>query len=103
MSHADIAKRIAATERLCDQVTELRCELAESVDEGRAMQLAGEICGLLNAAKQSHGEVFVAVASVLRAIIPFGAQERVWLGMLVQLVTELADVEATHDGPVSVQ
>lgn len=103
MSHADIAKRIAATERLCDQITELRCALTDSVDKDRAIQLAVEICGLLNAAKQSHGEVFVAVASVLRAIIPFGAQERVWLGMLVQLVTELADVEATHDGPVSVQ
>lgn len=103
MSHADIAKRIAATERLCGQVTELRCALADSVNEDRAMQLAGEICGLLNAAKQSHGEVFVAVASVLRAVIPFGAQERVWLGMLVQLVTELADEVATHDGPVSLQ
>ena len=103
MSHADIAKRIAATERLCDQVTELRCALADSVNEDRAMQLAGEICGLLNAAKQSHGEVFVAIASVLRSVIPFGAQERVWLGMLVQLVTELADAEATHDGPVALQ
>ena len=103
MSHADIAARIAETERLCGQVTELRCALADSVNEDRAMKLAGEICGLLNAAKQSHGEVFVAVASVLRAIIPFGSQERVWLGMLVQLITELTDAEATHDGPVALQ
>lgn len=103
MSHASIAARIAETERLCGQVAELRCALADSVDKDREMQLAVEICGLVNAAKQSHGEVFVAVASVLRAVIPFGAQERVWLGMLVQLVTELADEVATHDGPVSVQ
>jgi hypothetical protein len=103
MSHADIAARIAETERLCDQVTELRCALADSVDEVEAMRLAGEICRLVNDAKQSHGEVFVAVASVLRAVIPFGAQEPVWLGVLVQLITELADEVATHDGPVSVQ
>lgn len=103
MSRADIAKRIAATERLCDQVTELRCALADSVDKDRAIHLAVEICGLVNAAKQSHGEVFVALASVLRAVTPFGAQERVWLLMLVQLVAELADGEATHDGPVALQ
>ena len=103
MSHADIAARIAETERLCDQVTELRLALAERVDEAQAIGLAGEICGLLTAAKQSHGEVFVAIASVLRSVIPFGAAERVWLGMLVQLVTELADAEATHDGPCAVQ
>lgn len=103
MSHASIAARIAETERLCGQVTELRCELADRVDVDRAMQLSGEICGLLNAAKQSRGEVFVAVASALRSVIPFGAQEPVWLGVLVQLVTELADAEATHDGPVALQ
>lgn len=103
MSHADIAARIAETERLCDQVTELRCALADSVDEVEAMRLAGEICRLLNDAKQSHGAVFVAIASVLRSVIPFGAKERVWLGLLVQLVSELAEQKATHDGPVSVQ
>ena len=103
MSQVDIAARIAETERLCGQVTELRCALADSVDEAKAMRLAVEICRLLNDAKQSHGEVFVAIASVLRSVIPFGAAERVWLGMLVQLVTELADAEATHDGPVALQ
>lgn len=103
MSHADIAARIAETERLCDQVTELRCALADSVDEAKAMRLAGEICRMLNDAKQSRGTVFVAISSVLRSIIPFGAKERVWLGLLVQLVTELADQKATHDGPVAVQ
>ena len=103
MSQVDIAARIAETERLCGQVTELRCALADSVNEDRAMKLAVEICRLLNAAKQSHGEVFVAIASVLRSVIPFGAAERVWLGMLVQLVSELAEQKATHDGPVSVQ
>lgn len=103
MSHTDIAERIAATERLCDQVTELRCELADRVDVDRAMQISGEICALLNASKKSNEEVFVAIAGVLRAIIPFGSQERVWLGVLVHLITELTDAEATHDGPVSVQ
>ena len=103
MSHADIAERIAETERLCDHVTELRCALADSVDEVEAMRLAGEICRLLNDAKQSHGAVFVAIASVLRSVIPFGAKERVWLGLLVHLVLELAEQKATHDGPVALQ
>ena len=103
MSHADIAARIAETERLRDQITELRLALAERVDEAQAIGLAGEICLLLKDAKQSHGAVFVAISSVLRSIIPFGAKERVWLGLLVQLVTELADGEATHDGPVALQ
>ena len=103
MSQVDIAARIAETERLCGQVTELRCALADSVNEDRAMQLAVEICRLVNAANQSHGEVFVAIASVLRSVIPFGAAERVWLGLLVQLVSELAEQKATHDGPVALQ
>ena len=67
------------------------------------MKRPGEVCWLPDAAKQGHEEVFVALAGVLRAVTPFGAQERVWLGMLVQLVTELADAEATHDGPVALQ
>ena len=103
MSHADIAERIAEASRLCDQITELRCALADSVDEVETMRLAGEICRLVNDAKQSHGAVFVAVVSVLRSVIPFGAKERVWLGLLVQLVSELAEQKATHDGPVALQ
>ena len=103
MSHADIAARIAETERLCGQVTELRCALADSVDEVEAMRLAVEICRLVNDAKQSHGAVFVAIISVLRSVIPFGAKERVWIELLVQLVSELAEKKAMHDGPVALQ
>ena len=103
MSHADIAARIAETERLCDQVTELRLALAERVDEAQAIGLAGEICRLVNDAKQSHEAVFAAIVSVLRSVIPFGAKELVWLGLLVQLVLELAEQKATHDGPVALQ
>ena len=103
MSHADIAGRIAEASRLCDQITELRLALAERVDEAQAIGLAGEICRLVNDAKHSHGAVFVAIASVLRSVIPFGAKERVWLGLLVHLVLELAEQKATHDGPAALQ
>ena len=103
MSHTYIAERIAETERLSGLVSELAGQIVHASDRAQAERLTVDICQLVAEARPNRATVFVALAMTLRTAIPHGPHEPVWLGALVQLVSDLAEEKATHDGPVSVQ